>query len=256
MTHQGIGCLVKWLYLVLIVHTLLCIGQLECRQQHHNRNNNNNNRRADSSSSEEGHGNTSDGLDNFADQDASFVGHGHQPRRGQRKKQQGGGGGGSGGGNGGGGGSRHNRNEESGISLWINEQQLKMLTGWWSLMPICLSSKKYAYLLKISWWIVPGRTWTLNHFSASTALYFPQGYSERLYAIHNSRVTNDLRDTTLYNFLVIPSEVNYVNFTWKSGRRKYFYDFDRLQTMDESILKAPTLSIRKSGRIPQEQKSK
>jgi len=66
----------------------------------------------------------------------------------------------------------------------------------------------------------------LNHFSASTALYFPQGYSERLYAIHNSRVTNDLRDTTLYNFLVIPSEVNYVNFTWKSGRRKYFYDFD------------------------------
>jgi len=95
----------------------------------------------------------------------------------------------------------------------------------------------------------------VNH-SASTALYFPQGYSERLYAIHNSRVTNDLRDTTLYNFLVIPSEVNYVNFTWKSGRRKYFYDFDRLQTMDESILKAPTLSIRKSGRIPQEQKSK
>ncbi|KRK05923.1 protein shifted isoform X1 [Drosophila yakuba] len=215
MTHQGIGCLVKWLYLVLIVHTLLCINQLECRQ-HHNRNNNNNNRRADSASSEEGHSSTSDGLDNFADQDASFVGHGHQPRRGQRKKQQGGGGGGGGGvGNGGGGGSRHNRNEESGISLWINEQQLKMLT----------------------------------------ALYFPQGYSERLYAIHNSRVTNDLRDTTLYNFLVIPSEVNYVNFTWKSGRRKYFYDFDRLQTMDESILKAPTLSIRKSGRIPQEQKN-
>ncbi|KQS30495.1 protein shifted isoform X4 [Drosophila erecta] len=201
MTHQGTGCLVKWLYLVLIVHTLLCLGQIECRQNQ-NRNNNNNNKRADSSSSEEGHVNSSDLLDNFADQDASFVSHGHQPRRGQRKK-------------GGGGGSRHNRNEESGISLWINEQQLKMLT----------------------------------------ALYFPQGYSERLYAIHNSRVTNDLRDTTLYNFLVIPSEVNYVNFTWKSGRRKYFYDFDRLQTMDESILKAPTLSIRKSGRIPQEQKN-
>ncbi|XP_017054729.2 LOW QUALITY PROTEIN: protein shifted [Drosophila ficusphila] len=229
MTHQGIGCVVKWIYLVLIVHTLLCIGQLECRQ-HHNRNNNNNNnnnsnnsnRKSDSgaSSSEESHGNNdanSDGLDNFADQDSVFV-----PRRGQRKKQQGaaaraggGGAGVGGGGGGGGGGNRHNRNEESGISLWINEQQLKMLT----------------------------------------ALYFPEGYSERLYAIHNSRVTNDLRDTTLYNFLVIPSEVNYVNFTWKSGRRKYFYDFDRLQTMDESILKAPTLSIRKSGRIPQEQKN-
>lgn len=65
-----------------------------------------------------------------------------------------------------------------------------------------------------------------------------------------------MRDTTFYSYLVIPSEVNYVNFTWKSGRRKYSYDFDRLQTMDESILKAPTLSIKKSGRIPQEQKSK
>ncbi|XP_050744100.1 protein shifted isoform X6 [Drosophila biarmipes] len=219
MRHQGIGCVVKWFYLVLIVHTLLCIGQIECRQSHNrnSNNSNNNNRRSDSSSSEEGQGNASEGLDNYADQDT--VGHNHQPRRGQRKKHQGGGGGGGGGGsgagNGGGGGNRHNRNDESGISLWINEQQLKMLT----------------------------------------ALYFPQGYSERLYAIHNSRVTNDLRDTTLYNFLVIPSEVNYVNFTWKSGRRKYFYDFDRLQTMDESILKAPTLSIRKSGRIPQEQKN-
>lgn len=65
-----------------------------------------------------------------------------------------------------------------------------------------------------------------------------------------------MRDTTVYNYLVIPSEVNYVNFTWKSGKRKYFYDFDRLQTLDESILKAPTLSINKHGRIPQEQKSK
>ncbi|XP_020802762.1 protein shifted isoform X3 [Drosophila serrata] len=220
MTHQSFGCLVKWFYLVLIVHTLLCIGQLECRQHHNRNNNNNNNRRSDSASSEESHSNTSDGLDNFGDNDSGMV-VSHQPRRGQRKKQQngggnGGGGGAAAGGSGNGGGShRHNR-EENGISLWINEQQLKMLT----------------------------------------ALYFPQGYSEKLYAIHNGRVTNDLRDTTLYNFLVIPSEVNYVNFTWKSGaRRKYFYDFDRLQTMDDSILKAPTLSIRKSGRIPQEQKN-
>jgi len=136
MRHQGIGCVVKWFYLVLIVHTLLCIGQLECRQNHNrnNNNNNNNNRRSDSSSSEESQGNASDGLDNYADQDT--VGHGHQPRRGQRKKHQGGGGGGgggggSGGGSGGGGGNRHNRNDESGISLWINEQQLKMLTGRW-----------------------------------------------------------------------------------------------------------------------------
>ncbi|XP_068152714.1 protein shifted isoform X3 [Drosophila tropicalis] len=214
-THQSFGCrLIKWFYLVLIVQTLLCIGQLECRQQqqHHNRNNNNNNqnnnRRPDTSSSEE---NASDGIDNFTENDSS-IGQQHVPRRGQRKKQQGNG---NGNGNGNGSGNRHNRLEENGISLWLNEQQLKMLS----------------------------------------AIYFPEGYSDRIYAIHNSRVTHDLRDTSIYNYLVIPSEVNYVNFTWKSGRRKYFYDFDRLQTMDDSILKAPTLSIRKSGRIPQEQKN-
>ncbi|XP_030567437.1 protein shifted isoform X2 [Drosophila novamexicana] len=210
MPQQGFGCFVKWFYVVLIVQTLLCIGQLECRQ-HHNRNNNNNNnnknnnnnRRGESASSEENQSHGDDVIDNFADNDSSIAaGHGH--RRGPRKKQQGNNNH-----------NRHNRMEEQGISLWINEQQLKMLS----------------------------------------ALYFPQGYSDRIYAIHNGRVTNEMRDTTFYSYLVIPSEVNYVNFTWKSGRRKYSYDFDRLQTMDESILKAPTLSIKKSGRIPQEQKN-
>ncbi|XP_032588486.1 protein shifted isoform X3 [Drosophila mojavensis] len=200
MPEQEFSWLVKCVYLVLIVQTLLCIGQLECRQ-HHNRNNNNN-RRGDSASSEENHSNGDvDGFDNLADSDSS-IGAGHGHRRGPRKKHQGNH-------------NRHNRLEEHGISLWINEQQLKMLS----------------------------------------ALYFPQGYSDRIYAIHNGRVTNEMRDTTVYSYLVIPSEVNYVNFTWKSGRRKYFYDFDRLQTMDASILKAPTLSISKRGRIPQEQKN-
>ncbi|XP_023170111.1 protein shifted isoform X3 [Drosophila hydei] len=200
MPEQGFSWFVKCFYLVLIVQTLLCIGQLECRQ-HHNRNNNNN-RRGDSASSEENHSTGDvDGFDNLADSDISMgTGHGH--RRGPRKKHQGNH-------------NRHNRLEEQGISLWINEQQLKMLS----------------------------------------AFYFPQGYSDRLYAIHNGRVMNEIRDTTVYSYLVIPSEVNYVNFTWKSGRRKYFYDFDRLQTMDASILKAPTLSISKRGRIPQEQKN-
>ncbi|XP_017870077.1 PREDICTED: protein shifted isoform X2 [Drosophila arizonae] len=199
MPEQGFSWLVKCVYVVLIVQTLLCIGQLECRQ-HHNRNNNN--RRGDSASSEENHSNGDvDGFDNLADSDSS-IGAGHGHRRGPRKKHQGNH-------------NRHNRLEEHGISLWINEQQLKMLS----------------------------------------ALYFPQGYSDRIYAIHNGRVTNEMRDTTVYSYLVIPSEVNYVNFTWKSGRRKYFYDFDRLQTMDASILKAPTLSISKRGRIPQEQKN-
>ncbi|XP_030380872.1 protein shifted isoform X2 [Scaptodrosophila lebanonensis] len=227
MPQHSFGCFFKWFYVVLIVQTLLCIGQLECRQHQHrnnNNNNNNNNRRsgdyADGGSSEENH-NASDGFD-FIENDSSAAGsfgsgthghghgngnanghgHGNGQRRGQRKRQQSNN-------------NRHNRMEENGISLWINEQQLKMLS----------------------------------------ALYFPQGYSDRIYAIHNSQVSDDLRDTTFYNYLVIPSEVNYVNFTWKSGRRKYFYDFDRLQTLDDSILKAPTLSINKKGRIPQEQKN-
>ncbi|XP_034476515.1 protein shifted isoform X2 [Drosophila innubila] len=214
MPQQGFGCFVKWFYLVLIVQTLLCLGQLECRQHHnrnnnnsnHNNNNNNNNRRGDSISSEENHSNADDGIDNFADNDSSMAaGHGGH-RRGGRRKQHGNNNNHN----------RHNRhNMEESISLWINEQQLKTLS----------------------------------------ALYFPQGYSDRIYAIHNGRVTNEMRDTTFYNYLVIPSEVNYVNFTWKSGKRKYFYDFDRLQTMDESILKAPTLSISKRGQIPKEQKN-
>ncbi|XP_032594565.1 protein shifted isoform X3 [Drosophila grimshawi] len=232
------GCFVKWFYLVLIVQTFLCIGHLECRQQHNrnnnnnnnnNSNNNNNNRRGDSASSEETHNNNNngydDGIDNLGDNDNNGIATGpgtgtgtgtgtgsHGHRRNPRKKQQGNSHNNNNHNNHN---NRHNRMEEAGISLWINEQQLKMLS----------------------------------------ALYFPQGYSDRIYAIHNGRVTNEMRDTTVYNYLVIPSEVNYVNFTWKSGRRKYFYDFDRLQTMDESILKAPTLSINKSGRIPQEQKN-
>ncbi|KAH8396309.1 hypothetical protein KR222_007693, partial [Zaprionus bogoriensis] len=222
MPQRGFGCLVKWFYLALIVQAFLCIGQLECRQ-HHNRNNNNNsnnnnskNRRGGTDSSEENHSQGDDGFD-FPDNDSSLgMNNGH------------GGGGGGGGAGGGGGGhrhgprkkphggnpNRHNRQDDNGTSLWISDQMLKMLT----------------------------------------ALYFPQSFhSYRIYAIHNNRVTNEMRDTTVYNYLAIPSEVNYVNFTWKSGKRKYFYDFDRLQTLDESILKAPTLSISKRGRIPQEE---
>ncbi|XP_017850217.1 protein shifted isoform X1 [Drosophila busckii] len=216
MPQQRLGCFVTWFYLVLIVQTLLCIGQHECRQQHHNRNNNNNNhnnnnnnnRRGESPSSEENHSNAADdGLDTVGDSDSSIATGAHGPRRGARKKQNHN--------NNNNHNNRHNRNEENGISLWINEQQLKMLS----------------------------------------ALYFSPGYSGRIYAIQDGSVLNEMRDTSVYSYLVIPSEVNYVNFTWKSGRRKYNYDFDRLETMDESILKAPTLSINKRGRIPQEEKN-
>lgn len=89
------------------------------------------------------------------------------------------------------------------------------------------------------------------------ALFFPQGYVQgRVYAIHNGHVMNDIRDGRIYEYLIIPPEVNHVNFTWKSGQTKYFYHFDLLESMDESILKAPTVSIKTKGRIPKEEKSK
>ncbi|XP_019895376.1 protein shifted isoform X2 [Musca domestica] len=105
--------------------------------------------------------------------------------------------------------NRSNNSKEN-LSLWINEEQLKMLTG------------------------------------------YVQG---RVYAIHNGHVMNDIRDGRIYEYLIIPPEVNHVNFTWKSGQTKYFYHFDLLESMDESILKAPTVSIKTKGRIPKEEKN-
>ncbi|KAL9898765.1 WNT inhibitory factor 1 isoform 2-T2 [Glossina fuscipes fuscipes] len=122
-------------------------------------------------------------------------------RRGHRKKSQ-----------------HHPINEDENISLWINDQQLKMLT----------------------------------------ALFFPRANAiGRMYAIKNGSVLYDILDGSAYKYLeylVLPPEVNYVNFTWKSGHRKYFYHFDRLETLNDNVLKTPTLSIKAKGRIPKEEK--
>ncbi|XP_026463237.1 protein shifted-like isoform X2 [Ctenocephalides felis] len=52
----------------------------------------------------------------------------------------------------------------------------------------------------------------------------------------------------------IPSEVSYVNFTWVSGMKKYYYHFDRLHSSDESILEPPVISIKTKGRVPRKAK--
>lgn len=84
---------------------------------------------------------------------------------------------------------------------------------------------------------------------------FLQGFSMKIYAIDNGKVSAHIKDPNFNLYLpVIPSEVSSVNFTWKSGSKKYYYNFDRLQSLDESILKPPTLSIKIKGRIPQEPK--
>lgn len=49
-------------------------------------------------------------------------------------------------------------------------------------------------------------------------------------------------------------QVGYVNFTWKSGVKKYYYNFDRLQSFDEKILEPPLISIKTRGRVPRRPK--
>lgn len=77
----------------------------------------------------------------------------------------------------------------------------------------------------------------------------------KIYAIDNGKVSLHIKDPNFNQYLpVIPSEVSSVNFTWRSGAKKYYYHFDRLQSLDESILKPPTISIKTQGKIPQEAK--
>lgn len=79
----------------------------------------------------------------------------------------------------------------------------------------------------------------------------------KIYAIDNGKVSMHIKNPNFNHYLpIIPSEVSVVNFTWRSGTKKYTYHFDRLQSLDESILKTPTISIKTRGRVPKESKGK
>ncbi|CAB0031953.1 unnamed protein product [Trichogramma brassicae] len=81
------------------------------------------------------------------------------------------------------------------------------------------------------------------------------GVEMEIYAIDEGRVVPYLLDPEFENKLpIIPNEVSYVNFTWKSGVKKYYYDFFLLKSFDESILKTPSITIKKQGRVPKRQK--
>ncbi|XP_049532909.1 protein shifted isoform X2 [Anopheles darlingi] len=81
------------------------------------------------------------------------------------------------------------------------------------------------------------------------------GVAMKIYAIDNGRVSPHIRDPNFSQYLpMIPSEVSCVNFTWKAGSKKYYYNFDRLMSVDENILKAPTISIKTTGRVPKNAK--
>lgn len=83
------------------------------------------------------------------------------------------------------------------------------------------------------------------------------GYSLRIFAIENGRVSHFLRDPAFDSYLpMIPPEVSYVNFTWTAGQKKYRYHFDHLSSLNEEILQPPIISIKPKGKIPQEPKRK
>ncbi|XP_011631430.1 protein shifted isoform X1 [Pogonomyrmex barbatus] len=95
------------------------------------------------------------------------------------------------------------------ISLWIDQQQIKMFSG----------------------------------------------LAMEIYAIAEGKVLSYLLDPEFENKLpIIPSEVSHVNFTWKSGVKKYFYNFFHLKSFDESILKTPSITIKTQGRVPKRPK--
>ncbi|XP_042911850.1 protein shifted isoform X1 [Parasteatoda tepidariorum] len=81
------------------------------------------------------------------------------------------------------------------------------------------------------------------------------GYPYDIFAIANGVVLQYLLDPNFEKYLpIIPSEVSSVNFTWKSGDHKYFYDFDQLKSYNESILGDPVISIKTKGKVPKRPK--
>lgn len=81
------------------------------------------------------------------------------------------------------------------------------------------------------------------------------GLAMEIYAIAEGRVISHLLDPEFESKLpIIPSEVSHVNFTWKAGAKKYHYNFFRLKSFDESILKTPSITIETQGRVPKRPK--
>ncbi|XP_043477962.1 protein shifted isoform X3 [Leptopilina heterotoma] len=81
------------------------------------------------------------------------------------------------------------------------------------------------------------------------------GLEMEIYAITEGIVLSYLLEPEFESKLpVIPNEVNYVNFTWKSGMKKYFYNFFKLTSDNEMILKTPSITIKTTGRVPKKPK--
>ena len=79
----------------------------------------------------------------------------------------------------------------------------------------------------------------------------------KIFVIVNGAVQPYILDPHFEDYLpIIPAEVSYVNFTWRTEQHKYIYHFTNLQSFNMNILKPPTISIRNKGRIPRKPKGK
>lgn len=81
-----------------------------------------------------------------------------------------------------------------------------------------------------------------------------KGFPVRIYGIYNGSVVNELKPAHNNFIPILPTEVDTVNFTWRSGRTRYNYTFDHLKSSDETIIDPPHVSINTSGRIPKREK--
>jgi len=72
-----------------------------------------------------------------------------------------------------------------------------------------------------------------------------------IHVVANGIVMPYLLDRNLETHLpVIPPEVEEVRFRWRAGKRKYKYNFYRLESHDQHLLLNPTIDIASKGKIP------
>ncbi|KAG1663091.1 Wnt inhibitory factor 1 [Nymphon striatum] len=76
-------------------------------------------------------------------------------------------------------------------------------------------------------------------------------YQMDISIISNGIALPYIEDPNLEQYLpTIPSQITSFNFTWTSAGRLYYYDFDRLRSLNQEVLKNPVISIERKGKVP------
>jgi len=72
-----------------------------------------------------------------------------------------------------------------------------------------------------------------------------------IHVVANGIVMPYLLDRNLETHLpIVPPEIDEVRFRWRAGKRKYRYNFYKLQSHDQDLLLHPTTDAPRKGRIP------